>query len=210
MKISKLRYLFAVAFFGISGFYASNLISDESNKIDVHASWSYITDTAEGLIEESQLVAVASVDKIEKKSYFPYPDEPTIVFTDATLNINEILYSDENLKVGDKITLSQYGGELTSGELLTYDDVPLLEKKEQVLVFLEKVEDDTVRSGKYQYVGGNIGLYLLGDVINSASTNQKVNIQSVNSSKVAEEVKKIGFENIKEKAKGKQKNKSKE
>lgn len=193
MKLKQLAFVMAAVAVGVTGYYTTDLINNNDTQVEAHASWSYVADTADSLIEKAPLIAVANVKSIDQSSYFPYVEDDTTVFTDATLEIEEIIHSDENVQVGEQITLAQYGGKLKDGKILTYDDVPFLKKKQKVLVFLEKVSDDTIRSGKYQYFGGDLGLYFIED-------KKKLNKPADNVNRISNDIETFGLDKVKMKS----------
>lgn len=194
MKLTNMFLSIRLITAGVGGYYATSMTT--GTQVEGHASWSYVSDSFEGLIESenSDLIAIATVKDKGKDSYFPLAEDETYVFTDATLEIDEVLFSEEGIVADDEIIVTQYGGKLKDGNVLEYHDVPLFTKnKKQVLVFLQKVVEDSERNGKYQYVGGNLGLYYVDD-------NK---VKTIVDHKIAKEIKDKDIKEVKGKIKDK-------
>jgi len=78
----------------------------------------------------------------------------------------------------NELVISEYGGFRADGNLEVYHDLPLLEYNKSYLLFLEKIEDDTDRNGKYQYVEGIQGYYEFEEVNKLLGTRKEKKLKS--------------------------------
>ncbi|MCA1321615.1 hypothetical protein LC085_17045 [Bacillus tianshenii] len=131
--------------------HAESAIHDE-NVIEVHASWMEGSETLADLVDKSDLVVIGTLDE-ELGAYQPFDGEDD-TFTDAKIHINQVLKGDAK-----DIIISQYGGVRPDGKVEVFHDVPILKKNKKQLFFLTKIEDSTLRNGKYQYTNGIEGLF---------------------------------------------------
>lgn len=155
-KIGFLGFILTLAS-GYAGYINYNQSSDHTsdpNIVSVHAAWGEEFADVEALSESSDLVVVATL-KDELMAYQPF-EELEDTFTDATINIEEVVKGDVPQT---EVTISQYGGIRADGKLEVFEDLPLLEKDKKYLLFLEYIEEDSERNGKYQTIRGVQGYY---------------------------------------------------
>lgn len=170
----------------------------DSNKILVDASWGDEEPNVEALIESADLVVVAELGE-EIGSYQPFEGHED-AFTDVTLNIKEVLqgdFSEEN----EELILSQYGGVREDNTIEEFIDLPFLEEENTYLFFLEKIEVDNERDGKYQYVGGPQGYYFLEEEVSLFSSNTEsidYDIDAPEKIGITAEVSDISFQELKD------------
>lgn len=173
-------------FIGVLGFLYIGNESEQSkretnnnNIISVDASWGEEFSTVDSLIKESDLIIIGSLQET-LSSYQPFNDyEDT--FTDAKINIEKTLKGE---KIPKELIISQYGGEREDGKIEVFEDLPLMDENEKFLLFLEYIDDNTDRNGKYQPVRGVQGYYIIenGNIkslvngeINNKVTNKGIN-----------------------------------
>jgi len=99
---------------------------------------------------------------------------PPFWVTDSVSQIEEILAgADEGLKINQAIKVQQLGGE-TSEYVFETENNPLLEKRSEVVLFLNRYIDSYGRgTDKYQVIGNDEGHLIVTDGWVNASANWK-------------------------------------
>lgn len=183
---------------GVLGFMSSEFEINEENKtannntIPVHASWGEEFSDVKSLVNHSDLIVIGSLDK-QLSSYQPFEGHND-TFTDAKFNIEKVIKGKKTL---DNVVISQYGGERPNGKIEIFDDLPLLDENHQYLLFLEHIDDNTSRDGKYQTVRGVQGFYTVGTESNFALSNEQ-KIQSTAQGEINKKVIKQGVKGVNE------------
>lgn len=176
----------------VMGYLGYNLTNDvdEPKTIISHASWGDEYGSVRDLIEESDLVVIGELDQT-LGSYLPF-ENYDLVFTDASVDVVRVLKGSEV----NNVTLSQYGGERPDGIIEVYDNLPFIEKGKHYLMFLKFINDDTERSGKYQFSRGAQGFYELQNYNNLTSNYSTITISSVFDYGINGKVINAGIDNI--------------
>jgi hypothetical protein len=179
--------------FGFVGYiYGENINSMDAHQthnhsedvIEVHASWIEGSKSIEELVKTSDIVLVGSIEE-EVGAYQPFMGyEDT--FTDAKIKVQQILKGTSE----EDIIISQYGGVRRDGKLELFHHLPLLNKGKKHLFFLTKIEDNTLRNGKYQYTNGIEGLYAIEDD-NLLSDVETIAVNKIKNKKFKQLVKEI-------------------
>lgn len=170
----------AALFSGVAGYtifkpkqlHISN--TTDLNIISVDASWGIEYPNIKELIQDSDVVVIARLNK-ELGSYQPF-DGYSDTFTDAEIVIDKVLKGNNETS----LKISQYGGVRKDGRLEAFNDLPLLESNRSYLMFLERIQDNSERNNKYQYVGGIQGFYLLEATRDTLKNINQFNLVDIN------------------------------
>ncbi|HEX7063805.1 MAG TPA: hypothetical protein VF199_01940 [Bacillales bacterium] len=166
----------------------------DPNLIIAHASWGNEFKSVESLIAASDLVVLGSLEQ-ELSSYQPFKGKGLKdTFTDARFKIDKVFKGEKGTQ---SIIVSQYGGKRPNGKIEIFAELPLMEKDQQYLLFLEQIHDNTKRNGKYQTIRGVQGFYMYNPNSTFLLSNHKALKGTVNG-KINKKVIEKGIKGIKE------------
>lgn len=150
------------------------------------SSWGYNYGDIEEISLASDLIALIKVNDIESTTV-----NNGIPFTIFSVDVIEPIY---NTNAGESISIYMTGGE-TADKIVEIEDDPLLQKKEECLVFCKKNPDGTYQilsgpQGRLLYQDGKLSsLNMVNDRVAKANPYSNIEIFQADAKEMIDEIK---------------------